>query len=579
MSPARSMRCWLLALGLTFAAAAQAQPTVSTPAATCSWCDIAVTWSGIVSPTSTNMLALTAPGSMTHLNYRFTNGASSGTLPLNVPGSVPFGNYVIRLYHPGHPTLVATSAQFQVLPTVSGTVTSGGSPLAGVGIAGTNGAQCNAITDASGHWGCLIPYGWSGTVTVSKPGNLFTPASRSYTNVTDHINSNNFATAASHALSGTITREGLALSGVAVVGSNGASCTATNASGQYTCAVLPGWSGTVTPSLPDTVFTPASRSYTSVSAAQPAQDYIAQAAFYQVSGSVTLNGLALANVALAATGGPTCTSSNGAGQYSCTVPLGWSGSVTPSASGYSFGPASRSYTSDSSHQGAQTFTASLDTATAPLYFVQVDHLNTPRLVANQSGQTVWRWDQQEPFGVNVPDENPSSLGAFEFPLRFPGQYADKETNLHYNYFRDYDSVTGRYVQSDPIGLKGGLNTYAYADHNALQYIDIRGLATTCVTGMTPAEAKYQQCFWQEIQTCLYGAPAICGLGALGAMSRGILSPKAIGIGFAVCVGAVAGGCILQKHYICTARAGDPDGSSNDPWDPGTYPWQRSIWYR
>src|SRR5688572_25682184 len=55
-----------------------------------------------------------------------------------------------------------------------------------------------------------------------------------------------------------------------------------------------------------------------------------------------------------------------------------------------------------------------------LYFVHVDHLNTPRLVADAAGTTVWRWDQQEPFGVNVPDENPSGLGAFDLPLRLPG---------------------------------------------------------------------------------------------------------------------------------------------------------------
>ncbi len=109
------------------------------------------------------------------------------------------------------------------------------------------------------------------------------------------------------------------------------------------------------------------------------------------------------------------------------------------------------------------------------YYVHVDHLNTPRLVANQSGQTVWRWDQQEPFGINVPDENPSGLGAFEFPLRFPGQYADKETNLHYNYFRDYDPSLGRYDESDPIGLRGGINTYAYADGRPLTKIDPSGL--------------------------------------------------------------------------------------------------------
>jgi RHS repeat-associated protein len=80
----------------------------------------------------------------------------------------------------------------------------------------------------------------------------------------------------------------------------------------------------------------------------------------------------------------------------------------------------------------------------------------------------------------VPDENPSGLGAFEFPLRFPGQYADKETNLYYNYFRDYDSASGRYVESDPIGLDGGINTYAYVGSAPLKLVDPRGLDATVV---------------------------------------------------------------------------------------------------
>jgi len=110
-----------------------------------------------------------------------------------------------------------------------------------------------------------------------------------------------------------------------------------------------------------------------------------------------------------------------------------------------------------------------------LHFVHVDHLNTPRLVADATGTTVWRWDQQEPFGNNVADENPSGLGAFDLPLRLPGQYFDRETSLHYNYYRDFDPGVGTYKQSDPIGIRGGINTYVYVAGNPLVYRDPTGL--------------------------------------------------------------------------------------------------------
>jgi RHS repeat-associated protein len=110
-----------------------------------------------------------------------------------------------------------------------------------------------------------------------------------------------------------------------------------------------------------------------------------------------------------------------------------------------------------------------------LYFIHVDHLNTPRLVADAAGMTVWKWDQQEPFGNNVPDENSSGLGVFDLPLRLPGQYFDKETGLHYNYYRNYSPDLGRYKESDPIGLRGGRNTFAYVFNNPLRRSDILGL--------------------------------------------------------------------------------------------------------
>jgi RHS repeat-associated protein len=114
---------------------------------------------------------------------------------------------------------------------------------------------------------------------------------------------------------------------------------------------------------------------------------------------------------------------------------------------------------------------------AVLYFIHPDHLNTPRAIYNDQQQLAWRWDQQEPFGNSPPNENPSGLGTCEINLRFPGQYFDKETNLAYNYFRDFDPGLGRYAQSDPIGLGGGLNTYAYVYGQPLRKIDPKGLAS------------------------------------------------------------------------------------------------------
>jgi RHS repeat-associated protein len=144
------------------------------------------------------------------------------------------------------------------------------------------------------------------------------------------------------------------------------------------------------------------------------------------------------------------------------------------------------------------------------------------VITNQPAQVVWRWDQVDPFGADAPNENPSGLGTFACNLRLPGQYYDKETNLHYNYFRDYEPAIGRYVQSDPIGLRptlsvkvasaistrrppvappnqpktlfriyvaaldqyipidpqdltSGLNTYAYVDGNPISFADPFGL--------------------------------------------------------------------------------------------------------
>ena len=111
-----------------------------------------------------------------------------------------------------------------------------------------------------------------------------------------------------------------------------------------------------------------------------------------------------------------------------------------------------------------------------VYIVYPDHIRTPRVITRFNDQRiVWRWDDTDPFGVQQPNESPIGLPPFTYNPRFPGQLYDLETSTHYNYFRDYDPQTGRYVQSDPIGLGGGLNSYAYANDNPLMFSDPYGL--------------------------------------------------------------------------------------------------------
>lgn len=108
--------------------------------------------------------------------------------------------------------------------------------------------------------------------------------------------------------------------------------------------------------------------------------------------------------------------------------------------------------------------------------IHPDHLNTSREIYNQAQQLVWRRPHQEPFGDSPSDENPSGLGVFEYPLRESNYYADKETGNLYAMYRDaYSPPIGRFPQSDPIGLAGGINPYLYVGANPLSWTDPSGL--------------------------------------------------------------------------------------------------------
>jgi len=88
---------------------------------------------------------------------------------------------------------------------------------------------------------------------------------------------------------------------------------------------------------------------------------------------------------------------------------------------------------------------------------------------------VWRWEG-EAFGDVEPDEDPDGDGAsITINLRFPGQYADQESGIYQNYFRDYEPAHGRYIQGDPIGIRGGYNLFSYTNNRPTRTVDIRGL--------------------------------------------------------------------------------------------------------
>lgn len=167
------------------------------------------------------------------------------------------------------------------------------------------------------------------------------------------------------------------------------------------------------------------------------------------------------------------------------------------------------------------------------YAVHSDHLNTPRKLSNADGQPVWQWSYSA-FGEDkptiarnrfanldiTPNPGTTSFSEVRFNLRYPGQYADEESGLYYNYFRSYDVRTGRYSQPDPIGLDGGWNRFGYVDANPLTFADPEGL--------------------DPVGQVIGGAVGTWGGRALGSAAGSLIGPGGTALG------GIAGGAIGSR---------------------------------
>jgi uncharacterized protein YcfL len=200
-------------------------------------------------------------------------------------------------------------------------------------------------TDANGSYSIQVPLHWSGTVAPDQDGTIYSPASRTYTNLTINRTGQNFTPF--YSINGWAGVPGVTLSYV-----DGTPKTAISGpDGSYNISVPIHWSGTVTPSKSGYRFSPANRTYSNVTAHQGWENYTA-IPLYAISGDVGVAGATLSYTDVT----EKTVKSLADGSYLFFVPGGWNGTVTPSHTCFTFDAASRDYSNVSANQPAQDYT-------------------------------------------------------------------------------------------------------------------------------------------------------------------------------------------------------------------------------
>ena len=218
--------------------------------------------------------------------------------------------------------------------TVSGYVrTSGGSGIPDVSVSADSGGGTDT-TDADGYYELSVTYEWSGRVTPTRTGYVFTPEYRDYSEVTsDHSDQNYTGAPLTYAIAGYVrTSAGAGIPGVSVSASNGGGADTTDSNGRYDLAVPYGWSGRVTPTRTGYTFTPQYTDYSDIASSQSDQDYTGTLDTRAIAGHVgTAGDSGIAGVSVWADNGGGADTTDSEGYYNLTVPFGWDIPSLPSS--------------------------------------------------------------------------------------------------------------------------------------------------------------------------------------------------------------------------------------------------------
>ena len=214
-------------------------------------------WTGTISPGDYRLLFQDVNGNYSSEWYDNASSFADAT-----PVTIVAGEYTENI-----------DAQLAATLTISGTVSSGGTPLEGVTLTGLPGEP---VTDAFGHYSDYVDYHWSGIVVPVLENYTFTPEQRIYNSVAADQAAQDYTAdlLPAFTISGTVTAYGAPLEGVAMQGLPGDPVT--DSSGNYSAAVFMGWSGTVTPALDGYSFTPDHRDYSNITVETPGEDYVAE---------------------------------------------------------------------------------------------------------------------------------------------------------------------------------------------------------------------------------------------------------------------------------------------------------------